>query len=185
VATIVDAGANIGTASMYFLENFPNARVFSIEPDPGNFSMMAKNVGSYGSRAVPICRALWPTNEELTLKYGVFRDGGEWSTQVSSEKSTQGNKVSGVSVTELMNEYSLTEIDILKIDIEGAEKHIFNSSSAEWIAKVHCIAIELHDEECRQNFKDAIRPFGGTVIQLGEVTIWRQSPHFATSEGVK
>src|SRR5688572_6336531 len=41
---IVDAGANIGIASIYFATKFPNARVIAIEPEPENFTLLEKNI---------------------------------------------------------------------------------------------------------------------------------------------
>jgi hypothetical protein len=43
-----------------------------------------------------------------------------------------------------MNDYNLTSIDILKIDIEGAEKEVFEDSSL-WIDKVDSLIVELHE----------------------------------------
>jgi len=44
-----------------------------------------------------------------------------------------------------MEKYSLREIDMLKIDIEGAEKYLFQNNPHEWLSKVKCLIIELHD----------------------------------------
>jgi hypothetical protein len=43
IPTIVDAGANVGAASLWFLQQFPEAAVVAIEPEPGNLSVLRKN----------------------------------------------------------------------------------------------------------------------------------------------
>ena len=44
---IVDVGANIGMASLYFATKYPQARIIAIEPETSNFEMLAQNVGAY------------------------------------------------------------------------------------------------------------------------------------------
>jgi hypothetical protein len=50
-------------------------------------------------------------------------------------------------------------IDLLKVDIEGAEQFIFSANSASWLSRVRNIAIELHNEVCRQAFWKALDGF--------------------------
>jgi FkbM family methyltransferase len=174
VRTIVDAGANIGTSTVTLLNAYPGATVVAIEPDPGNFAVLQKNVQPYGKRAVPIRRALWNDTERLTIERGAFRDGGNWSFQVRSKSESDQYEVDGITVPALMNEFGLQSIDIFKIDIEAAERHIFDRSSAEWIPNVRYIAIELHDSECRQRFLAAVSQFNAISRQFGEVTVWQR-----------
>jgi hypothetical protein len=44
---IIDAGANVGYASVRFAELYPNADIVAIEPDRGNFAMLQQNVAPY------------------------------------------------------------------------------------------------------------------------------------------
>lgn len=46
-----------------------------------------------------------------------------------------------------MDEYDLDFIDILKMDIEGSEKNVFENAK-DWIDKVGMITVELHDRIC-------------------------------------
>ena len=47
--TIVDAGANIGLASVIFANRWPDATIIAIEPEAGNFDLLKKNVAPYGN----------------------------------------------------------------------------------------------------------------------------------------
>jgi len=175
VRTIVDAGANIGTASVYFLNHFPETTVIALEPDPGNYSLLRKNLAYYGERAVPLRRALWRSNEPLAISRGQFRDGGEWSFQVKEAEGEQ-SEVEGTTLSSLMTERMLDVIDILKIDIEGAEREIFENIEPSCLDRVRMIAVELHDKAAREAFAKATARFGAPTKQVGEVTIWR-NPH--------
>jgi hypothetical protein len=64
------------------------------------------------------------------------------------------HKVMAMTVDKIMNDYNLEKIDILKIDIEGAEKEVFSNASS-WIEKVDAIIVELHERRktgCRRSF---------------------------------
>jgi FkbM family methyltransferase len=180
VRTIVDAGANIGTASIFLLRTYPDATVIALEPEPGNFEILQKNLSYYSPRAIPVRKALWHHPEVLSLARGSFRDGGEWSTQVKSTGDRGADTVEGVTLPDLMAAHKLTTIDILKVDIEGAERFIFREDVSAWLDKVRCIAIELHDRECRELFNRATSHLSGTISRHGEVTLWRRpvSPLF-------
>jgi isoaspartyl peptidase/L-asparaginase-like protein (Ntn-hydrolase superfamily) len=68
--------------------------------------------------------------------------------------SGESQEVISLTIEELMESYGLNFIDILKIDIEGAEKEVF-SNSPPWLAKIGMIAIELHDKikiGCNRSF---------------------------------
>jgi len=54
------------------------------------------------------------------------------------------HSVKALTVNDLLDNYGLERIDILKIDIEGAEKEVFSNSSS-WLGKVDAIIIELHE----------------------------------------
>jgi FkbM family methyltransferase len=173
VSWIVDAGANIGTSALWLLNEFPEAKLIAIESDPENFAVLEKNLRPFGTRVVCLNKALWSTAEDLMVIHGGFRDGGEWAHQVGRLNAAlkHAGEVQGITITQLLAEHQIDTIDILKIDIEGAEREVFVGKS-EWLSRVRTIAIELHDTECRKAFVDASRPFGRAISQHGEVTLW-------------
>jgi len=65
-------------------------------------------------------------------------------------------------------------IDILKIDIERAERTVFRESARAWLDRVRVIAIELHDAECEDAFRRAVERFPAEVTRAGELTVWRR-----------
>jgi FkbM family methyltransferase len=185
VSVIVDAGANIGTASIWFLNQYPSATVYSLEPDPDNYAMLQKNVSYYGSRAIPIRKALWSHRAPLRIVRGQYRDGGEWAHQVAPSTDPVESEVEGLSVSELCRRFAIPQIDILKIDIEGAERPLFEGNVTEWLGRVRAIAIELHDEACRRAFLGAVQRFPGRLSGCGEVTVWHRDEREASSAGAR
>jgi hypothetical protein len=67
-----------------------------------------------------------------------------------------------------MSECDCENIDLLKLDIEGAEREIFGASDLDWMARTNAIIIELHDRfrpGCEAAFFSAARRFGFEVTQ--------------------
>jgi FkbM family methyltransferase len=176
VRTILDVGANIGATSVLLLNAYPDARIVALEPDPGNFAVLQKNIAPYGARAVALRMALWHQPEALAIERGSFRDGGAWSFQVRSSRDSESSEVDGITLAELIQRYELDSIDILKIDIEGAERFVFESSITPSLRHVKSIAIELHDAPGREAFFRCLKPSPGQLSQHGEVTLWQQTP---------
>ena len=153
---IVDAGANIGCASIYFANKYPGAQIIAIEPERGNFALLKDNVAPYPN-IVPIHAALWDKNDTLNLIDPGFGNWGFMTEKSDSSEPLTGNHchaVSAVTVETIMQDYNLDKIDILKIDIEGAEKEVFADTSR-WIEKVDSLIVELHErvkEGCNRSF---------------------------------
>jgi FkbM family methyltransferase len=153
---IIDAGANIGLASIYFASKYPDAKIIAIEPEQSNFELLKENVAPY-PHVVPIQAALWNKNEEINLidpgsgKWGFMTEMKQPSKKIPSKTC---HTVMGTTIDKIMQDYSLTKIDILKIDIEGAEKEVFSDTSS-WIGKVDAVIIELHERfkpGCNRSF---------------------------------
>ena len=160
--TIIDAGANIGFASVYFARQYPKARIIAIEPEASNFHLLERNVRPH-KNITPLHAALWREDTTLDL---VDPGIGHWGFQVAAndgkEKQPRVEKVQALSIPTIMRRYGLDRIDIFKIDIEGAEKELFEAPE-EWIDKVQTIMIETHDRMkpgCTDVFNKATAGFG-------------------------
>jgi predicted O-methyltransferase YrrM len=70
---VIDLGANVGYASLLFLNAFPEAFVLAVEPDPDNAAICRRNLAPYGERAKVIQGAVWPARGKLTLSRGSVR----------------------------------------------------------------------------------------------------------------
>ena len=71
----------------------------------------------------------------------------------------------------MIDEYNITEIGILKVDIEGAEKQLFSVNYKNWISITHSIAIELHpniDIQIPDIFNNAIKDLNCKKYFSGE-----------------
>jgi FkbM family methyltransferase len=159
---IVDGGANIGLASIFYANKYPEARIIAIEPEQSNFEMLQKNVSSY-SNILAIRAALWNKNQDLCSSTA---RPGHHAYQVHelhvSGHDLTSNSVRGLTLHGLMADLGIQHIDLLKVDIEGSEKEVFRDSAG-WIGHVGMIAIEIHDwlrSGCSESVYAATSDFG-------------------------
>lgn len=143
---IIDAGANIGTSAVAFARRFPDATIYSIEMEPGNFRLLEKNTKAYPN-IVTVHAAL---ASQGGMRNMVDRQTGSWGFTLMGNdlKSADGSRtVNAITLDELMLKFGVEHIDILKMDIEGAEKEIFEAGG-EWLSKSDILIVELHDRIC-------------------------------------
>ena len=139
--TIVDAGANIGMASIFFAHKYPSARIAAVEAEPSNFAMLAENVRPYPA-IVPIHAALWNRDGEISVCEPTSETGAAGKSAFITREGP-GLRVRAITLPTLLSSLNLQTVDLLKVDIEGAEKEVFEDCT--WMDKVGCLMIELHD----------------------------------------
>jgi FkbM family methyltransferase len=130
---IFDCGANVGTSCLYFKKIFPNAKLKAFEADPEIAKILLLNLRDVKDVQV-INKAIWINN-----------NGIEISLEGADAASMYGNKnkvkVDSVRLKDLIE--TEEKIDMLKIDIEGAEVDVIKDCK-ESLGKVENIFIEFH-----------------------------------------
>lgn len=152
---IIDAGGYIGTAAIALAMMFPQARVVTIEPSTENFAVLEKNIAPFGN-IVAVNAALVGVGRQVNL---YDRRTGEWGFTILQHPRDQNDvseiqTVQGVTVSDLLARFDSAGIDVLKLDIEGGEREVFEHADP-WIDKVGVIVAELHDriqKGCKQAF---------------------------------
>jgi FkbM family methyltransferase len=168
---IFDCGAYVGYSTAYFLSRYPEATVIAVEPDPDNYAILKQNTAPFGQRVVTLNSAIWSEDGRLKL----IRKVSKWTTCVEANKPEEflddQSGIDGVNLETLLRRYNLSHIDILKVDIEGAEKHVFSINYQTWLDKVDVIMIELHGKEARDIFFRSLSDLPFNFSGFGEVTI--------------
>lgn len=145
--TIVDLGANIGLSALFFVKKYPNAHIIAVEPDTVNFEFMKRNLEDYSNHVALLKAAIWPSDGAVSLvEHDESNEGlGAWGYRTETLTEGAEASVSAISIPTLMNQFSMDFIDILKVDIEGAEYELFEKDYESWLDKVGLIIIETHD----------------------------------------
>jgi len=177
---IIDAGAHIGLTSVYFAQRFPDARIISLEPDPGNFELLKLNTAHY-EQITPLNVALWDSSGTISLKdFGL----GNWGFQVSDESAGARAQVVAITVPDLITRYNLDQIDLFKVDIEGAEREVFRVAET-WINRVRSLIVELHESHSpgsNRAFYTATQGFDQEWFRVENVYVTRGN-YMRPSEG--
>jgi len=143
VKLIIDLGANIGVETLRFAKIYPKAKIFSIEAEKENFETLIKNTKNMPN-VTAINAAIWDKNSKLKI---VKKTENGQSRYVQEVRNSDKFHIIGTPLSEILSAHSIKNICILKIDIEGAERKLFNKSSKKWLHLVKCIIMEAPDSD--------------------------------------
>jgi FkbM family methyltransferase len=169
---VVDAGANIGCFTAWVAARHPGAWIVAVEPDPDNLLMLARNTADLG-RVRVVAGALWPEDRALLLD----ASGQDPSARTVGTAGEVGQPVRGITVGTLLREQGLPRIDLLKVDIEGAERELFDGDTG-WMAVTRTVLIELHDRMrpgCEETFLRAVRLHGLECQRHSDIMVARRT----------
>lgn len=143
VRQIVDLGANVGISIRFWLQRWPDARIIGVEPDANNFMVANMNAQAHrGGANVRLVRACVAGSER---RVSLDRSRHEsMYTMVEADEGGETDSVPAYPMTRILaDQQAAEEIDLLKCDIEGAEREVF-ADCREWIGRVRNMILEVH-----------------------------------------
>lgn len=167
---LIDAGANVGYTTALFHAQYPNIKSITIEPSSENFKMLQYNTATYTNQTIAVQGGLWSSNAYLKI-VNDFRDQSDWAIRV--EATDEITDLQAFTVQSILDKNALSEVAILKMDIEGGESEVFAANAdVSFLKSIRAIAIEIHDEfECRSRIENYLTEYGFTWQQVGELTL--------------
>lgn len=143
--TIIDAGAHIGLASLFFMSRFPGAEITAIEPHPTSFKLLKENIwqnrlegqitainAALGTDTTPTVLHADPSLEWLSTASTSL---GGWTGQETTQTLTVP--------TRTLADFLTKPVDLLKLDIEGAELAVL-SAAQDKLTNVKQLVVEFH-----------------------------------------
>ena len=161
---MIDAGAYTGDTTAYFLSKYPGLKSIALEPNPPSHAMAEINLQPYGTRAILLKKGLFTTE-------GAASFSGE-STGASI--SDTGFSIDCTTIPSLIQQYNIPRIDLLKMDIEGAEEAIFSNNPGSWIDRVGLLIIEIHCPLSNSAIPAALAKHGFSMTQYRSVWYCRR-----------
>jgi FkbM family methyltransferase len=150
IRTIVDAGANVGMATVAFLVACPSAQVLAIEPDPTNALVLRENVRAFGTRVEVMEGAIADSHTPMAL---AAADRGTWAAHVVV---TAEGVLPTITPEECIAHFG-DKVDVFKIDIEGAEIALFSSPQPSWLSRTRTLLIEPENATSAALVEEATR----------------------------
>jgi FkbM family methyltransferase len=139
----IDVGANIGAVSL-FVDSFNKDRednskikVYAVEPEPNNLYLLSQNIENNPTENITIVNnAIWHEEKMVSISN---RGGNSSIVDTDEDKS----EVLAITLETLFSTYNIKEVDVMKIDIEGAEFDLIINTPAETLAKINRLVLEF------------------------------------------
>ena len=164
---IFDLGANTGLASVYFKNIYPDVTIIALEPDQSNFDMLLKNTSAH--KNIHCYKGgIWNKNTNLEI---LDIGKGKWAFVTKEIEHKSKDSIEAVTINGLMDKFNIPSVDILKLDVEGAEKEVFEGDHAKWLPYVKAMIVELHDRYkpgCSESFFKAMSNYKFSTRFRGE-----------------
>lgn len=165
-STVVDIGAHIGTFTVYAARACGASKVISFEPHPDNYRVLSKNVERNHLRNVTcVNQAVAGNVQRRTLRLDSTESGSHSLVTGSPERTLE---VECCTLEEVFRRFSLTKIDYLKVDCEGAEYEILENATAK-LSQITRISMETHTTPHRkaEDLERLLRAHGFEVSLFG------------------
>jgi FkbM family methyltransferase len=167
---IIDAGSNTGFAALFFKIKYPEAKIISLEIETENVKMIKKNLKGYKDIEI-IQKGLF--NKKSFFK---IEDPYNATNSFVIKEVIPGENydIESITIDEILNSTKAETIDILKIDIEGAEKDLFEKDYENWLPKVKIIMVETHDRmipKCSYSVMKAVNDYNFILYTTTEGTL--------------
>jgi FkbM family methyltransferase len=139
---IIDAGANIGGSAVYLASKYPDATVVALEPERNNYELLVENTARFAN-VIPLNKAIGGQPGTLPLT-----DPGHGSASFRVGRDVaQGQvlaEVEVVTVAQIVAQHPDAQPFLLKVDIEGGEKELFDGD-LDAVSSFPVVVVELHD----------------------------------------
>ena len=150
VHTVIDVGSNIGYSIAFFFLQYPLAQIYALEPIEESFQRL-KEVCVQNKRLHPIKIALSKTDGVVKMYKGKSLAS---SSFIQRTETGTIEEVEGCTFSRFLKKEKLGNVDLLKVDAEGAEEFILKDSS---IKNVSVIVGEIHEDLIGTEATDVVR----------------------------
>lgn len=172
---VIDAGGNVGFVSLYLSKFLKISKLIIIEPVTQNIQYLTKNLNLNKINNYHLIEGGLHFEDATLALDNSFRDGGFWAVNLTALTNSK-NRVPVYSLQTIKANLNVKIVDILKIDIEGGEKGLFDQTDLSWLDNVRIVTIEVHEEFIsNMQVKDCLIKKGFKVIATGELLIGYKS----------
>lgn len=162
---ILDLGANIGMGVLTLSCQFPEAEFVCVEPDPRNLGLLGTNLQQNGIQAKIVAAAVASSSGKAALRFNHDPTCSRLES-LPEQDLHELTSVDLVTVPEVIGRFGWSSVDLVKIDIEGAEDEILSSDN-EWLGSVGAIILEIHPVTTPAKILSYIERYGFSIRRHG------------------
>jgi FkbM family methyltransferase len=156
---ILDLGANLGYASIYFALRYPSATVYALEPDPQTYRKLVRNT-KWLKRIVPVQVAV--TNQNGTTTF--YHSESSISSSLVKRKNSVEVNVPCTTLESFMRDHGIAYADLIKFDVEGAEYDVFEHFD---LSKAGAVIGVFHQHLVKEPLADFLKLFPAMEARPG------------------
>lgn len=155
--TVIDIGAAFGDFSIFAAYGNPKTIIYAFEPFPESYGLLIKNLTLNAiDNVIAFQKAVWCRDGDLSLDLV----DGEPLKVVSKDADTTFEKddtmvIEALTLACFLDEKGLEKVDLLKLDVEGAEYEILMEAPAA-LSKIERIIMEYHDIDSKKNHQHLV-----------------------------
>lgn len=157
---ILDLGANIGLGLLVLHDQYPRAELAGVDADPRNFPLLLRNLSDNHLQAHLLAAAVSGEPGILGLRIGA---NSTCSTLIDGSlihpSHTTTIDIPCLSMPQVLLHLGWSGVDLLKVDIEGAEESLF-SGTPQWLNTVQSIVLEIHPNTTPERIQELLTPYG-------------------------
>lgn len=161
VQRVLDAGANIGLATIRLSQRLPGARFVAVEPAGSSFELLKRNLKANLPGAIAVHAAVTAEPGAVTIQQG----RNSMLTRVVSSTAANAATVAGKTIAQLLDETGLGTVDLMKLDIEGGEHELLRCAGT-WADRVGALIAEIHSPMTVSQAAEQLAPYGYQRLPL-------------------
>jgi len=142
----------------------------TIEPESSNYAILQKNTSRYPN-ITTLKAGVWSKSSFLNI---TNPGSGKWAFIIEETNEPVQNSIKGISINDIITECGWKNADVIKLDIEGSEKEVFDNFGS-WLDAAKAVIVETHDwikPNCSNAVEKAISHYDFKTSQKGENTVY-------------
>lgn len=173
-AICIDVGANIGSTALAWTHTLNKGKIYAIEPHPKTYLSLIRNIKLNEMEKIIIPRKLAigaKSGEEVLF----ISDQGSMAMKPGNQKWRGGNIiVDAMTLDQFIKKEEITEIDILKVDVEGFEEEVL-AGAKNALGITNRIVLEFHSPILRESCEKIIANNGFEITEIGSLIFGRKN----------
>jgi len=146
--TIIDLGANIGAFTLWAAARCPAATIYALEPYYTTYEALCENVGQNALGKRVRCKQCAIGNINGEVAFDATESKRSYCRRIVNEgDSAQQVRVPCLTLESLLDQCGLSEVDCIKMDIEGGEHVLFSVTSSNTLRRTKSWTMEYHDAD--------------------------------------